>query len=96
MMLKVMIFRIAVTNDASTTPNFALHKIAEWNHNYFVSNLVSHNSTLMLGDAVGSVAFLKLEGTRLQTIARDYGSLWPVCLQRWSDKSIIGANVSEI
>jgi DNA damage-binding protein 1 len=89
-----MVFRIAVTSDVSTTPSFALHKVAEWNHNCFLSSLVSRGNTLMLGDAVGSVSFLKLEGTRLETVARDYGPLWPHCLQAWSDKSIIGANVS--
>jgi DNA damage-binding protein 1 len=92
--LKVIVFRIAVTSDVSTTPSFALHRVAEWNHNYYVTNLVSHGSILMLGDAITSVSFLKLDGTRLEMLAKDYASLWPVCLQRWSDKSIIGANVS--
>jgi len=88
----VMIFRIVVTSDVSTTPSFSLHKVADWNHNYFVNSLVSRGSTLVLGDAISSVAFLKLDGTRLGTVARDYGPLWPICLQLWSEKSIIGAN----
>jgi DNA damage-binding protein 1 len=90
-----MIFRIVVTSDVSTTPSFSLHKVADWNHNYFVNSLVSRGSTLVLGDAISSVAFLKLDGTRLGTVARDYGPLWPICLQLWSEKSIIGANVSQ-
>jgi DNA damage-binding protein 1 len=49
----------------------------------------------MLGDAIGSVTFLKLDGARLETVARDYGPLWPACLQLWGDRSIIGANVSQ-
>jgi len=94
--VKVVVFRVVVTSDVSNTPSFALHRVAEWNHNYYVIGLVSHGTTLMLGDAISSVTFLKLDGTRLETLAKDYGSLWPVCLQRWSDTSIIGANVSRM
>ena len=94
MTVKVVVFRVVVTSDVSNTPSFALHRVAEWNHNYYVISLVSHDTTLMLGDAISSVTFLKLDGTRLEILAKDYGPLWPVCLQRWSDTSIIGANVS--
>lgn len=90
-----MIFRVDVAKDGSSH-YFSLHKIAEWNHNYYVISLVSRGSTLMLGDAISSVTFLKLSGVRLEMIARDYGSLWPVCVEAWSDKSVIGANVSKI
>jgi DNA damage-binding protein 1 len=89
-----MVFRIVVTSDLSTTPSFALHQVAEWNHNFFLSSLVSRGNALMVGDAVSSISLLKLDGTHLETVARDYGSLWPHCLQAWGDKSIIGANVS--
>jgi DNA damage-binding protein 1 len=61
-----------------------------------VSNTPSFALHRVLGDAISSVTFLKLDGTRLETLAKDYGSLWPVCLQRWNDTSIIGANVSRM
>jgi len=33
------VFRIVVTSDLSTPPQFALHQVAEWNHNFFLSSL---------------------------------------------------------
>lgn len=95
MFLKVMIFRTTVANERSS-PTFALHKVAEWNHNYYVCSLVSRGNTLMLGDAISSVSFLELVGTQLKVVAKDYGPLWPLCVEAWGDKSIIGANVSRL
>lgn len=89
-----MIFQIDVTQQGSSQV-FALQKVAEWNHNYCVISLVSRNDTLMLGDAISSITFLKLSGTRLEVVARDYGPLWPVCIEALSVKSVIGANVSQ-
>ncbi|KAF7975350.1 hypothetical protein HWV62_9805 [Athelia sp. TMB] len=71
-----------------------LHKVAEWNHNYFVVSLVSRNKTLMLGDAISSISFIDFDENQLKVVARDYGSLWPVCIEAWNDTSVIGANVS--
>jgi DNA damage-binding protein 1 len=90
-----MIFRIAVTSDVSTTPTFALHKVADWNRGYYLTGLLSLGNTLMLGDSMTSMSFLKLDGTQLEMVARDYGPLWPVCMQLWGAKSVIGANVSQ-
>jgi len=87
----VMVFRIAVMNDMSS-PSFALHKVAEWNHSHYVTSLVSRGNTLMVGDAISSVSLLKLANTQLETVARDYGSLWPVCLEALDDRSVIGVN----
>lgn len=92
MRLKVMVFRIAVMNDMSS-PSFALHKVAEWNHSHYVTSLVSRGNTLMVGDAISSVSLLKLANTQLETVARDYGSLWPICLEALDDRSVIGVNV---
>lgn len=87
-----MIFRIAVTNDVSSY-SLALHKVAEWNRSHYATSLVSGGNTLMVGDAISSVSFLKLVQGRLETVARDYGSLWPACLEALDDKSVIGVNV---
>jgi DNA damage-binding protein 1 len=76
-----------------SSPSLALHKVAEWNRSHYVTSLVSGGNTLMVGDAISSVSLLKLNDGRLETVARDYGSLWPVCLEALDDKSVIGVNV---
>lgn len=90
--IKVVVFRIAVANDMSSS-SLAFHKIAEWNRSHYVTSLVSGGNTLMVGDAISSVSLLKLADGRLETVARDYGPLWPVCLEALDDKSFIGLNV---
>lgn len=91
-MLKVLVYSLTPP-DAENS--IILQRIAEWNHNYFVVSLASRNNTLMLGDAISSISFVELDGNQLKVIARDYGSLWPVCIEAWSETSVIGANVSE-
>jgi len=70
-----------------------LRKVTQWTHNFFVTSLVSHGDSLMLGDVISSVSILKLQEIELRTVARDYGPLWPVCVQALDDKSMIGGNV---
>jgi DNA damage-binding protein 1 len=55
---------------------------------------VSINDHFVLGDAMSSVSVLKFADSKLHMVARDYGPLWPVCVQALDKKSIIGANVS--
>lgn len=87
-----MVFQITATNSMSS-PSLTLHKVAEWNHGHYITSLVSRGNILMVGDAISSVSLLKLGDTQLETVARDYGSLWPVCLEPLDDKSFIGVNV---
>jgi len=87
----VVVFRIVATNDMSS-PSLALHKVAVWDRSHYVTSLVSGGNTLMVGDAISSISLLKLSDGRLETVARDYGSLWPVCLEALDDKSVIGVN----
>ncbi|KAH7926445.1 hypothetical protein BV22DRAFT_1118853 [Leucogyrophana mollusca] len=69
-----------------------LCKVAEWNHNYLVTSLVSRGDKLFVGDAISSISFLKMADNQLRSIARDYGPLWPTCIEMLSDKNMIGAN----
>lgn len=87
--LEVVLFRVE-NKDQSVT----LQKVTEWTHNYVVRNLVSNGEHLILGDAINSISILRLAGAQLQTVARDYGPLWPVCLQGLDARSIIAASVS--
>lgn len=64
-----------------------------FNHNYLVTTLVSRDSQLLVGDAITSVSLLKLNGSQIEPIAKDFGSLWPTCAELLDDKTIIGGNV---
>ncbi|TFY70381.1 hypothetical protein EVG20_g2619 [Dentipellis fragilis] len=70
-------------------------KTSEWSHNFFVTSLASHGSSLATGDAISSVSVLDFKADRgekgLETVARDYGPLGPVGLEMWSNTSLIGA-----
>ncbi|KAI0826862.1 CPSF A subunit region-domain-containing protein [Trametes gibbosa] len=71
----------------------SLRKNAEWNHNHFVTNLVWDGQHLIVGDAISSVSVLNVaqEGTKLESVARDYGPLWPVAIES-TGNGVIGAN----
>lgn len=58
--------------------------------------MVVIHDQIVIGDAVSSLAVLKLEGHTLVAIARDYGPLWPICLGMFDRRTLIGANVSPI
>ncbi|EGN98024.1 hypothetical protein SERLA73DRAFT_109335 [Serpula lacrymans var. lacrymans S7.3] len=85
----VVVYRPEI--DASTQL-LALHKITEWNHNYLVTNLVCRGDKILVGDAINSISFLRMVESQIQCLARDYGSLWPVCVEMLDQSSIIGAN----
>jgi DNA damage-binding protein 1 len=92
---KVMLFRLDAS-DYLSSATFALQKVTEWNHNYFVTSLASYSDNLVAGDHISSVSVLKVVNSQLQTVSRDYGPLWPVCVEALDEKSIIGANVCDI
>ena len=73
---------------------YALEKVTEWNHNHFVTNLVCDGEHLLVGDAISSVSVIKWneERGRFESIARDYGPLWPVSIEG-TGQGVIGANV---
>lgn len=72
-----------------------LTKLAEWNHNYFVTSLAVCDDIIITGDAISSLAVLKFSGNnKLETLARDYGPLWPLSLGFFDENTIVGANVS--
>lgn len=72
----------------------SLRKTAEWNHNHFVTNLVWDGQHLIVGDAISSVSVLNVtqEPAKLESVARDYGPLWPVAVES-TGNGVIGANV---
>ncbi|KAI0372253.1 hypothetical protein BV20DRAFT_991870 [Pilatotrama ljubarskyi] len=88
----VMLFRIRESVAGETSP-LALDKTAEWNHNHFVTNLVWDGQHLLVGDAISSVSVLKVaeDATRIDSVARDYGPLWPVSIES-TGNGVIGAN----
>ncbi|THH03261.1 hypothetical protein EW145_g6399 [Phellinidium pouzarii] len=69
-----------------------LARLAEWNHNYLVTSVVTSNDQIIIGDAVASLAVLRLVGDKLVTITRDYGPLWPLCIEVIGEQTIIGSN----
>ena len=70
-------------------------KIADWNHNYFVTSLAVQDDVLITGDAINSVAVIQYDGTQLRTQARDYSPLWPLCIEASNGNAVLGANVSD-
>ncbi|KAI5118862.1 hypothetical protein M0805_005306 [Coniferiporia weirii] len=69
-----------------------LVRTTEWNHNYLITSVVACDDKIVTGDAVSSLSVLRLVGDGIITIARDYGSLWPLCIELVDGQSIIGAN----
>ncbi|KAF9463019.1 CPSF A subunit region-domain-containing protein [Collybia nuda] len=71
---------------------YSLELLSEWNHNYFVTSLASYGDYIVVGDQISSVSLLKVSNAKIQNIARDYGPLWPVCVEASNEENIIGAN----
>ncbi|EIN12704.1 hypothetical protein PUNSTDRAFT_97523 [Punctularia strigosozonata HHB-11173 SS5] len=86
----VIVYRLET--DGPTFSSKRLVQLANWNHNYFVTNLVTRGSRIFVGDAISSVSILELTGQALQTVARDYGPLWPVAIESTGPDSVIGAD----
>ncbi|EJC97967.1 uncharacterized protein FOMMEDRAFT_162310 [Fomitiporia mediterranea MF3/22] len=72
--------------------NTVLTAVTSWNHNYLVITAVVMDDLIVIGDAVSSLAVLKLEDDKLTTFARDYSPLWPLCIGAFDNKTVIGAN----
>jgi len=66
--------------------------LCEWNHNYLVTSLSVRDDLLVTGDAISSVAVLRLADGKFQTVARDYGPLWPLCIETLDKSTVIGAD----
>jgi DNA damage-binding protein 1 len=100
----VLLLRLrAADEEKSEHGTHVLENLVEKKHNYVATNLVSHGSTLILGDSLSSVSILKLNRTRaeeggataerrqLVQVTRDYSPLWPTAVQANGDGGIIGA-----
>ncbi|KAI0754895.1 mono-functional DNA-alkylating methyl methanesulfonate N-term-domain-containing protein [Daedaleopsis nitida] len=72
---------------------YSLKSEAKWDHNYFVTNLVFDGQHLLVGDAISSVSIITWDvaAKRFQSVARDYGPLWPVSIEA-TGNGVIGAN----
>ncbi|KAI1790140.1 mono-functional DNA-alkylating methyl methanesulfonate N-term-domain-containing protein [Ganoderma leucocontextum] len=83
----------ATDNTAGELTPLRLEKVTEWNHSHFVTNLVVDGEHILVGDAISSVSVLKWndELGRLESVARDYGPLWPTAIEG-TGNGIIGAN----
>ena len=88
---KVVLYSLA--GDATT--EVSLLKTCEWNHNYAVTSLVAHGHRITIGDIIVSVSILEVVGTKIISIARDYGPLWPIAVEALPGHGgVIGGNVS--
>jgi len=72
-------------------------RVANWYHNYLVTSLAARGSRLFVGDAIYSVSVIDVveaeEGElRLESVAKDFSSLWPVTVESQDRDTIIGAN----
>lgn len=87
-----MLYRL---KSSETVPSSAvkLELLSEWNHNYLVTSIASYGNYIVAGDQISSVSLLQVVDSKLQNVARDYGPLWPVCVEASDEENIIGANV---
>jgi DNA damage-binding protein 1 len=65
-----------------------------------VTSLVARRSRLFVGDAICSVSIIDVVEAeagemRLESVAKDFGPLWPVTVESLDQDTIIGANVSQ-
>ena len=90
-----MLYRLDVSDDVPS-PSFTLRRLSEWNHNYLVTTLASYGDHVVAGDQISSVSILRVSDSEVRNVARDYGPLWPVCVEASDEENIIGANVSNI
>ncbi|KAF7790799.1 hypothetical protein EIP86_001756 [Pleurotus ostreatoroseus] len=90
----VDLYRIIDEDAASSTSESTtrLARVSRWNHNYFVTSLAARDDKIIAGDAISSVSIVRIKGNDLETIARNYGPLWPVAVEAGRNKSVIGAN----
>ncbi|EJF63344.1 hypothetical protein DICSQDRAFT_153890 [Dichomitus squalens LYAD-421 SS1] len=88
----VVLFK-STENEAGESTPLSLEKVTEWNHNHFVTNVVVDGERILVGDAISSVSVLKWNERleRLESIARDYGPLWPIAIEG-TGNGLIGAN----
>ncbi|THV04459.1 hypothetical protein K435DRAFT_649225 [Dendrothele bispora CBS 962.96] len=87
----VMVYRLSVDEMES----HSLKRLQIWDHNYLVSSIAEYKNHLVVADQFSSVSLLRMpDETSLNTLARDYSPLWPICVEAFSEKSIIGAEQS--
>ncbi|KAL4251847.1 DNA damage-binding protein 1 [Abortiporus biennis] len=85
----VNLYQLQTSISSSST---GLEEVAQWNHNYFVTSLVTNGDSVTIGDAVSSISVLKVDGKKIKTVARDYGPLWPVSIGA-ADNGVVGCNI---
>lgn len=91
---QIVLFRLDSSLDKSSTVVFSLKKIADWNHNYLVSSLGSFGNRIVAGDQISSLSLLMVTEANLASEAKDYGPLYPICVEALDSDNIICANVS--
>ncbi len=87
-----MLFKLEALDDKEAA-SYTFKKLDEWNHNYFVTSLVSFDNQLILGDHISSISLVLVEGEKLKSMAKDYAPLWPVSVEASTKDTIIGSNV---
>ena len=93
--MQVMLYGLKVSDDVPS-PSFTLQLLSEWNHNYLLTSLATYGDHVVAGDQISSVSILKVSNSQVHNVARDYGPLWPVCVEASDEANIIGANVGDI
>ncbi|KAK7056644.1 hypothetical protein VNI00_002361 [Paramarasmius palmivorus] len=91
----VVVYWLEVSLDKSTNTIIleGIRQASEWNHNYLVTSIASYGNRLVVADQFSSVSLLELtSGTKLSTIARDYSPLWPISVDAFNEKTIIGSD----
>ncbi|THG98601.1 hypothetical protein EW026_g3605 [Hermanssonia centrifuga] len=85
-----------IPGNTAQDAKFALRltRTARWNHNYLINNIVAYGQSLITSDAISSVSVLRVVGTDLQTVARDYGPLNPIAVEAARNNGVIGANMA--
>ncbi|KAF8133979.1 CPSF A subunit region-domain-containing protein [Boletus edulis] len=92
MILAAVNSSVVVYKIEETEKQVSMTEASTFNHNYLITTLVSRNDRLLIGDALTSVSLLNLTGSKIEPIAKDYGSLWPTCAELLNENIIVGGN----
>ena len=80
---------------STNSSDIELEVAARWTHNYIVSNIVTRDDRIYIGDAISSLSVIQWDSSlqTLRNVARDYTPLWPVAIQTFDKDNIVGCNV---
>jgi len=73
-----------------------LAQLNKWERGYHVNRIVVQDDLIVTSDALRSIDILRWTGEKLELVARDHSSLWPIAISMLGSKEIFVAEESFI